>query len=131
MRAFRDGWFATGDLYRIDADGFWHHEGRADDLLKVAGQWVSPAEVEEVAMSVPGVRDAALVGRMDENGLTRTTLYVVAPQAGALLDDLRRALSERLMSHKVPREIRVVDVMPRTATGKLQRYKLREAMAGA
>lgn len=131
-RAFRDGWFATGDLYRIDADGFWHHEGRADDLLKVAGQWVSPTEVEEVALSVLGVRDAALVGRVDENGLTRTTLYVVLlGNDAAVVESLRHALAERLMSHKVPREIRVVETVPRTATGKLQRYKLREAVAGA
>lgn len=126
-RAFRDGWFATGDLYRVDADGFWHHEGRADDLLKVAGQWVSPAEVEEVALSVAGVRDAALVGRADANGLMRTTLYVVL--AAGVLEDLRGVLAERLMPHKVPREIRAVDAVPRTATGKLQRYKLREAAA--
>ncbi len=129
-RAFRDGWFATGDLYRVDADGFWHHEGRADDLLKVAGQWVSPAEVEEVALSVAGVRDAALVGRPDANGLTRTILYVVlASGADGALEALRAVLPERLMSHKVPRDIRVVDAVPRTATGKLQRYKLREAVA--
>ena len=133
-RAFRDGWFATGDLYRVDPDGFWHHEGRADDLLKVAGQWVSPTEVEEVALSVAGVRDAALVGRADANGLMRTTLYVVldvvlASGADGALEAVRAALSERLMSHKVPRDIRVVDAVPRTATGKLQRYKLREAAA--
>ena len=129
-RAFRDGWFATGDLYRVDADGFWHHEGRADDLLKVAGQWVSPTEVEEVALSVAGVRDAALVGRVDENGLVRTTLYVVLMgDADEALAALRAVLAERLMSHKVPRDIRVVDAVPRTVTGKLQRYKLREAAA--
>lgn len=129
-RAFRDGWFATGDLYRVDADGFWHHEGRADDLLKVAGQWVSPTEVEEVALSMEGVRDAALVGRADANGLMRTTLYVVlAADVDGAMDALRAALSERLMSHKVPREIRAVDAVPRTATGKLQRYKLRGAAA--
>lgn len=130
LRAFRDGWFATDDLYRVDADGFWHHEGRADDLLKVAGQWVSPSEVEEVALSVPGVHDSALVGRADESGLTRTTLYVVlAAGSDGVMDRLRATLSERLMSHKVPREIRAVDAVPRTATGKLQRYKLREAAA--
>ncbi|MGE0095373.1 MAG: benzoate-CoA ligase family protein [Alphaproteobacteria bacterium] len=129
-RAFRDGWFATGDLYRVDADGFWHHEGRADDLLKVAGQWVSPAEVEEVALSVAGVRDAALVGRSDASGLMRTTLYIVLTSgADGALEALRAVLPERLMSHKVPRDIRVVDAVPRTATGKLQRYKLREAAA--
>ena len=129
-RAFRDGWFATGDLYRIDRDGFWHHEGRADDLLKVAGQWVSPTEVEEMALSVRGVRDAALVGRPDESGLMRTTLYVVlAGDEGGVLKALQATLAARLMSHKVPREIRAVDAVPRTATGKLQRYKLREAAA--
>ena len=129
-RAFRDGWFATGDLYRVDQDGFWHHEGRADDLLKVAGQWVSPTEVEEVALSVPGVRDAALVGRADESGLMRTTLYVVlSADAARVTDTLRAVLSERLMPHKVPRGIKAVDTVPRTATGKLQRYKLREAAA--
>lgn len=129
-RAFRDGWFITGDLYRIDGEGFWYHEGRADDLFKVAGQWVGPAEVEEAALSVAGVRDAALVGRADAEGLMRTTLYVVlAADADGVLDALRAHLSERLMSHKVPREIRAVEAMPRTATGKLQRYKLREAAA--
>lgn len=129
-RAFHDGWFATGDLYRVDTEGFWHHEGRADDLLKVAGQWVSPTEVEEVALAVPGVRDAALIGRADSDGLMRTTLYVVLlEETEAALEALRAVLTERLMPHKVPREIRAVNAVPRTATGKLQRYKLREAAA--
>ena len=140
---FRAGWFKTGDLYRIDEDGAFHHQGRADDMLKIAGQWVSPAEIEELALAA-GCRDAALVAAPDADELARAVLFVVpganaprdnvanAPQdnaANAPRDDgaLAAALSA-LPAHKRPRAVRCVKEIPRTATGKIQRYKLRAEM---
>ena len=77
--AFRDGWYRTGDVFVIDREGWWYHQGRADDLLKISGQWVSPAEIEECAITVPGVSEAIVVGAQDEDGLVRLTLFLVAP----------------------------------------------------
>ena len=87
--AFRDGWYRTGDVFVIDGEGWWHHQGRADDLLKISGQWVSPTEIEECAVTVPGVAEAIVVGAQDEDGLVRLTLFLVAPAA-----DPERALSK-------------------------------------
>ncbi len=127
-RVFQGGWFSTGDIYRIDEDGYWHHQGRADDLFKVAGQWVSPGEIEEIAAAEDGVLDAALVGVPDSDGLLEGVLFVVPREAGARTIPARlgRALADRLPPHKRPRRIEVVPEIPRTATGKVQRFKLRQ-----
>ena len=131
-RAFHGGWFCTGDLFATDEDGFWYHEGRADDMLKVAGQWVSPDEIEGVAMSVPGVADAAAVGLQQEDGLLWLSLFIVAddPAAdrGELSGRLESRLKASLAAYKWPREIRFIDQAPRTATGKIQRYRLRDRL---
>ena len=131
--AFRDGWFRTGDLYRIDNEGFWHHEGRADDMFKVAGQWVSPSEVEELALAEEGVRDAALVAAADRDGLAHATLFVAGPSARferrRLEERVMAAIAGRLASHKWPRRIQFIEAIPRTATGKIKRYKLRSLLA--
>ena len=76
--SFRDGWYRTGDAFVIDREGWWYHQGRADDLLKISGQWVSPAEIEECTITVPGVSEAIVVGAQDEDGLVRLTLFLVA-----------------------------------------------------
>jgi benzoate-CoA ligase len=124
---FRDGWFCSRDLFSRDADGFYIHQGRSDELLKVAGQWVSPAELEEAALTVSSVADAACVPVPDAEGLQRLALFVTARGA----EDPARAAAaacERLPRHKRPKWIRTVAELPRTATGKVQRYKLREIL---
>jgi benzoate-CoA ligase len=130
--AFRDGWFRTGDEFRFDSEGYWFHEGRSDDMLKVAGQWVNPAEVEDCVLAARLCGEAALVGAADADGLAHTVLFVadVAPERAAGLEAaLRDHLARRLARHKCPRQVLILDTLPRTATGKVQRYRLRE-MAG-
>ncbi len=132
--AFRDGWFRTGDQFSVDPDGWWTHHGRADDMLKISGQWVSPAEIEEAAQAIPGVADAACVGTTNDDGLTRLALFVAAADAGAeaaLEETLRDGLEARLPRFKLPRSVHFVAEIPRTATGKVQRFRLREMLAPA
>ncbi len=130
--SFVGTWFRTGDIYSCDADGFYFHEGRADDMLKISGQWVSPAEIEEQVLRLPQVADAAVVGAPNTDGLIRLALFVVpnGPSANreALGAAIQCALASALSIYKCPREIRLVDEIPRTATGKVQRFKLRAAL---
>ena len=127
---FRDGWFCTRDLFSIDADGYFVHEGRSDELLKVAGQWVKPAEIERAASAVPGVTEAACVPFADANGLERVALFVCASgNAIAAADAVQQACERQLARHERPKLIRVVPELPRTATGKIQRFRLRELLA--
>ena len=133
--AFQGPWFRTGDMYTVDTDGYWHHQGRFDDMLKISGQWVSPAEIEDVVLAATSCTDAAVVGAPDADGLPRTALFAVAPPGGfdgqALEADIRRVVSERLSPYKCPKWVRFVTEIPRTATGKVQRFKLRsELMEG-
>ena len=132
---FQGAWFRTGDMYRVDADGFWHHQGRADDMLKISGQWVSPAEIEDAALAHAGVKDACVVGWPDTDGLPRVALFIVPPQAGAneivLVENIRAALKAHLAPYKIPKWIKPVTEIPRTATGKAQRYVLRQKYEGA
>ena len=131
-RALRDGWYFPGDMFRFDAEGRWYHMGRSDDMLKISGQWVSPAEIEACALTVPGVAEAAVVGYPNEDGLTRIALFVVPrdPEAdqAALLEALVRTFKSTLSIYKCPRIIRFIRQMPQTATGKMQRYRLREML---
>jgi 4-hydroxybenzoate-CoA ligase/benzoate-CoA ligase len=128
-RAFVGEWFRTGDLYTRSADDHFVHGGRQDDLFKVAGQWVVPADIEAVAASHPDVLDAGVVGAEDAEGLLKPHLFVVAAAAAgpALRAELAALLEARLPRHARPREIAVVGELPRTATGKLQRFRLAEA----
>ena len=128
-----DGWVRTGDIYRRDADGFFYHIGRSDDCFKVHGLWVSPIEVESVLVSHDAVSEAAVVCEVDANGLATAKAYVVIRQVEraeehkeALEDDLRKFACSRLPQYKVPTHIKFIEEMPRTSTGKIQRYKLRE-----
>ena len=111
-----------------DADGFYYHAGREDDFFKVAGQWVTPADVEAVLRGHPGVADAGVVGAEDAGGLVKPFAFVVATDvtADGLVAELTVLVNDKLPPHERPRRIRVVDELPRTATGKLQRYRLRE-----
>jgi benzoate-CoA ligase family protein len=130
-RAFAAGWFRTGDIFTRDADGFYQHVGREDDLFKVAGMWVAPADIEAVLLSHPAVADAGVVGAEDAAGLVKPVAFVTARKTRArehdgLVDDLKALVSEKLPAHQRPRRIVVVDELPRTPNGKLQRFLLKE-----
>lgn len=130
-RAFANGWFRTGDVCTRDADGFYHHAGREDDLFKVAGMWVAPADIEAVLRSHPAVADAGVVGFEDAGGLVKPFAFVTtARMAGTarhwIVEDLTALVAEKLPRHQRPRRIVIVDELPRTANGKLQRFLLKE-----
>ena len=132
-QSFLGEWFRTGDVYARDAEGYYFHRGRADDFFKVAGQWVAPAEVEAVLASHPEVAEAGVVGVEQDSGLVKPFAFVVprnpGAEAGALTVNLVALLEEKLPPHQRPRRIAVVGELPRTATGKLQRYILRQKAA--
>ncbi|MGH7316666.1 MAG: benzoate-CoA ligase family protein [Candidatus Rokuibacteriota bacterium] len=134
-RTFVGEWFRTGDVYRREADGGHVHCGREDDFFKVAGQWVAPGEVESVLLRHPGVLDGGVVGAEEAGGLIKPFVFVVprdpAAAPEALRADVRRYLEGALPPHQRPREISIVSELPRTATGKLQRFRLRELCKGA
>jgi 4-hydroxybenzoate-CoA ligase/benzoate-CoA ligase len=127
-RTFVGDWLRTGDIMTRDADGSFRHVGREDDLFKVAGMWVTPAEVEAVLLTHPAVAEAAVVGAREAGGLVKAFAFVVADNgtgAERLVAELTALTGERLAAHQRPRRITVVDTLPRTATGKLQRFALR------
>lgn len=124
---FRDGWTKSGDKYSRDADGYYTYAGRSDDMLKVSGIYVSPFEVEATLMQHPAVLEAAVIGKEDADGLTKTKAYVVLKDGeSASEDQLKAFVKERLAPYKYPRFIEFVDELPKTATGKIQRFRLRE-----
>jgi benzoate-CoA ligase len=126
-RAFVGGWFRTGDVLTRDTDGFYHHAGREDDIFKVAGMWVAPADIEAVLLSHPGVVDAGVVGAEDVGGLVKPFAFVTTRGARhGIVDDLTALTAEKLPAYQRPRRIVVVDELPRTPTGKLQRFLLKE-----
>jgi benzoate-CoA ligase len=130
---FDGPWFRTGDKYYQDEDGYFWYAGRADDLFKVNGRWLSPAEVESVLIAHPAVQEAAVIAREDKNHLTKPAAYVVAKPDHFPNDDLVRTLqdwvTQKLGAYKRPRWITFLPELPKTATGKLQRFKLRELQA--
>ena len=132
---FEGPWFRTGDKYYQDEDGYYWYAGRADDLFKVNGRWLSPAEVESALIAHPAVREAAIVGRADKEGLIKPAAYVVLQESFLPSDPLRRELQEwvgkRLGNYKKPSWIEYLPELPKTATGKLQRFKLRELQSSA
>jgi benzoate-CoA ligase len=127
---FQGGWTRSGDKYERDGDGYYVYSGRSDDMLKVSGQYVSPFEVEATLVQHPAVLEAALIGVSDEQGLTRPKAYVVLKQADgagdALADELKQFVKAKLAPHKYPRLLEFVAELPKTATGKIQRFRLRE-----
>lgn len=128
--ALSGAWYCTGDMFSCDSEGWWYHHGRADDMLKISGQWVSPAEIEECALGVPGVQEAAVVGIENADGLIRAALFVVPDtDSDSLVDAVGERLQRHLSIYKCPRVVRCIEEVPRTATGKVQRYKLRELLA--
>ena len=122
-------WLRTGDMFSRDADGYFYFAGRADDMLKVAGQWVSPAEVEARLVEHPAVVEAGVVGREDGDGLIRPQAFVVLDggraASPALAEELIAFARAGLAGYKAPRWIEFVDELPKTATGKIQRFRLR------
>jgi len=122
-------WLKTGDKYTVDADGYFWYCGRSDDMLKVGGLWVSPIEVENALVAHPAVLECGVVGREDHDGLVKP-MAVVAVRAGhaatpELAQALQRFVRERLAEYKRPRWVEFVAELPKTATGKIQRFKLR------
>jgi benzoate-CoA ligase family protein len=129
---FVDGWVRTGDLYIRDSQGFWFHVGRSDDCFKSSGQWVSPVEVEGVLLRHAGVNRVAVVEDFDSDRLPCACAFVVRSEAELDSEDLEQALRElaraSLPRFKQPRRYLFVDELPYTATGKVQRFKLREQL---
>jgi benzoate-CoA ligase len=128
---FQGAWTRTGDKYERDADGYYVYSGRSDDMLKVSGQYVSPFEVEATLVQHPAVLEAALIGIPDEHGLTRPKAFVVLKDrkqaSDALAEELKQFVKARLAPHKYPRLLEFIDELPKTATGKIQRFRLRES----
>jgi len=125
--AFKGDWTHTGDLYERSADGFHTYLGRVDDMLRVGGEWVSPAEVEGVLIEHTGVLEAAVVGERDETGVLRPIAHVIAAAgANPSSDELFEWCRDRLAGYKRPKRYELVEDLPKTATGKIQRYKLRD-----
>jgi benzoate-CoA ligase len=124
-------WTWTGDRYRQDADGFWWHQGRVDDMLKVGGLWVSPVEMEQALAEHAAVYECAVV-QVLVDGLTRIKAVVVAPEAdaGRLTPELQAWCKDRLQRHEFPHIVEYTDELPKTTTGKIQRFKLRGTPAG-
>ena len=123
-------WFFTGDRYRVDEDGFYWYEGRSDDMIKVSGLWVSPIEIEAVLLEHPSVGESAVVG-IEVEGFTKIKAFVITKGSIAADASLVAELQEHCKSHlqrfQFPHLIEFVQELPKTATGKIQRYKLREA----
>ena len=128
--SIRDGWMYTGDTYYRDEDDFFFCCGRSDDMLKVGGIWCSPVEIEAKLVEHPKVLEAAVVGRPDDEDLIKPEAFVVLNDAGDASDALSAELLEHCKSglarYKYPRWINFVDDLPKTATGKIQRFKLRD-----
>ena len=120
---FVDGWLRTGDVYQRSADGYYRFVGRNSDMIKAGGIWVSPAEVEAVLLEHEDVLEAAVVGGRNADGLEVTVAFVV-PGRGRTVDPtaLDSHCRARMAAFKRPREIHVVEALPKTATGKIQRF---------
>jgi benzoate-CoA ligase len=120
-------WIVTGDKYYVDPDGYYCYCGRADDMLKCSGQWVSPIEVENLLMTHPAILESAVVGKQDEDELIKPLAFIVLKKdaKAPTLEELRAFLKGKLAGYKVPHWLEVVAELPKTATGKIQRFKLR------
>ncbi len=129
---FQGGWTKSGDKYIRNEDGSYTYGGRSDDMLKVSGIYVSPFEVEATLVQHPAVLEAAVIGVPDAEGLTKTKAFVVL-KAGAEATDaeLKAFVKDKLAPYKYPRQIAFVTDLPKTATGKIQRFKLRELEKGS
>ncbi|MGB1249928.1 MAG: benzoate-CoA ligase family protein [Candidatus Promineifilaceae bacterium] len=122
-------WLFTGDKYFVDEDGYFHHAGRSDDMMKVGGIWASPTEIESTIISHPAVVECAVVAKTDQSDLVKPKAYVVLMEnqtAGKALEkEIIDYCREKMAGYKRPRWVEFVDALPKTATGKIQRFKLR------
>ena len=129
-QTIRGEWIVTGDKYSQDEDGYYWYAGRADDMLKVGGIWVSPIEVENTLIQHSAVLEAAVVGHEDDDRLIKPKAFVVLNEgctaSPALEDELKGFVKDKIAPYKYPRWITFVPELPKTATGKIQRFKLRE-----
>ncbi|GAB6904993.1 Benzoate--CoA ligase [Desulfosarcina cetonica] len=126
-----DGWMKTGDMGHLDEDGYFFYSARANDTMKVSGIWVSPLEVEDALLSHPAVAECAVVGEADAMGLIKPKAFINLKNghqpSEEIASELKLHVKQNLAPHKYPRVIEFVDELPKTATGKIQRYKLRQA----
>jgi benzoate-CoA ligase len=131
---FQGRWTRSGDKYSVDAEGRYVYAGRSDDMLKVSGIYVSPIEVESALITHPAVLEAAVIGRADGAGLVKPHAFVVLKPGGApspaLAEALQQHVKTRLAPYKYPRSIEFIDELPKTATGKIQRFRLRARAGG-
>jgi acyl-coenzyme A synthetase/AMP-(fatty) acid ligase len=122
-------WLDTGDTYLRDDEGYYHYCGRSDDMLKVGGIWCSPIEIEARLVAHPKVLEVAVIGRPDASGLVKPEAWVVVREgvspSQALTEELMMHCKGHLAPYKFPRDIHFVPELPKTATGKIQRYRLR------
>lgn len=124
---FQGEWTKSGDKYVRNPDGTYTYSGRSDDMLKVSGIYVSPFEVEATLVQHPAVLEAAVIGVNDQNGLTKTKAYVVLKAGQQVSEtDLQGFVKDKLAPYKYPRSIEFISELPKTATGKIQRFRLRE-----
>jgi benzoate-CoA ligase len=127
----RGRWFVTGDKYSVDADGYYWYAGRADDMFKVSGQWVSPIEIESTLVEHTSVLEAAVIAFQEESRLHTAKAFVVLQQGCAAGPELAKELQDfvkaRLTPYKCPRRIEFLSELPKSAAGKVLRYKLRES----
>ncbi len=125
----RGEWFATGDKAYRDPDGYYWYSGRSDDMFRVSGEWVSPIELEHALCEHHAVLEAAVVPYQDEHDLTRPMAYVVLKSSASVTEELAHELQafvkDRVTHYKCPRRIEFVERLPKTAAGKIQRFKLR------
>jgi len=129
---FQGEWTKSGDKYVRNEDGSYTCSGRSDDMLKVSGMYVSPFEVEATLSEHPAVLESAVIGKIDDEGLVKSKAFVVLADGKLATDDeLKAYVKERLAPYKYPRFIEFVDQLPKTATGKIQRFRLRESEADA
>ena len=129
LATFQGAWTRTGDKYTQDSDGYYVYSGRSDDMLKVGGIWVSPFEVESALLAHDAVLEVAVVGQADEKELIKPKAFVILTEgqgSEALADELKAFVKDRLAPYKYPRWVDFVDELPKTATGKIQRFKLRQ-----
>ena len=124
---FRGEWTKSGDKYTRDVDGYYIYAGRNDDMLKVSGIYVSPFEVEATLVQHPAILEAAVIGKEDTDGLTKTKAFILLKPGKSLTEaEVKAFVKERLAPYKYPRFIEFVSELPKTATGKIQRFRLRE-----
>ena len=124
---FQGEWTKSGDKYVCDSDGYYTYSGRNDDMIKVSGIYVSPFEVEGTLLQHPAVLESAVIGIPDVQGLVKTKAFVILKEGQSISEqDLQDFVKDRLAPFKYPRMIEFVKELPKTATGKIQRFRLRD-----